>query len=203
MRLTMSAAIMCASLSFVPAQEKFMLGRFTADAVVTTKSRTDTEKIAVKGDKLRLEKSDKGKTSVVIMRLDKGVTWTLMDDNQYMEMPTVSSKDIPGMQKDAKDVAETKKLGEETVNGYPCDKTLIIYKDKSLGEATQWISKKLKYAIKTEYRRDGKVEMTQELKNIKDVAPPDADFEIPEGYAKFQMPAGMEEMMKGMMRNAQ
>jgi outer membrane lipoprotein-sorting protein len=182
------------------AQEKPLLGQFTAEAVTTIKGKTGSEKLEIKADKIRLEKTtDKGKTSVVIMRLDKGVTWTLLDKKQYMEMSTVSTKDVPGMEKKGKDIAETKQLGDETVNGYVCEKTLIVYKDKSLGEATQWVSKKLKYAIKTEMRRDGKVESTQELKNIKEVAPPDADFEIPEGYKKFEMPAGMEDMMKGMI----
>ncbi len=201
MRFLCAVSAVCLVFGLSFAQNKPQLGEFSADVVQLRNGKTDTQKLEVKIDRIRVEKADKGRKSAVIMRLDKGVTWTLLDKKQYMEMNTVSYKDAPGLRKEADSMVEIKKLGDETVAGYPCQKTLYIYKDKSLGEMTQWVSKKLAYAVKTEYRKAGKVEMTQELKNIKETAPDDADFEIPEGYQKFELPAGMGDMMKGMIPN--
>jgi hypothetical protein len=41
-----------------------------------------------------------------------------------------------------------KLVGEETINGYLCDKYAFTYHDKSMGTQYQWISKKLKVMIK-------------------------------------------------------
>jgi len=194
------AVMVLALPALIVAQEKPFVGQFTADMIQIVKGKPDSQKISVNKDRMRVEKKNKkGATTVIIMRFDKGVTWTLMEKNQYMEMAGVSAKDVPTIKEKSEDVAEIKKLGEETVNGYPCEKTLCVFKDKSLGEVTQWISKKLMFAVKSETRRGGKVESSSELKNIKEGAPADSVFEIPPGYTKFEMPAGIGDMMKGIV----
>jgi outer membrane lipoprotein-sorting protein len=193
------AGVFSLVFSAAAGQEKPVLGQFAADVVRTMSGETTTDKMTVKKDRMRMEITHDGKTTVSIIRMDKGVTWMLMDNKQYMEMKSVDVKDAPVMKEKEKDMAEIKKLGEEKVSGFTCEKTLYIYKDKSLGEMTQWFSKKLMYPLKMEYRKNGKVEMTQEMKNIKEGPAPDAEFEVPAGYRKFEMPANMNDMMKGMM----
>ncbi|MGD2150842.1 MAG: hypothetical protein PVF99_09560 [Desulfobacterales bacterium] len=58
----------------------------------------------------------------------------------------------PEIEEKIKDIAEKKSLGKEKVSGYVCEKYQYLYHDKSSGVLTQWLSKRLGYPIKTEYK---------------------------------------------------
>ena len=167
---------------------------FSADLIIDNPQGKFAGKVYIKGDKIRQEILKEDMKQVVILRLDKGVTWTLMPENKmYMEISAIGKEATdPEIEEKIKDMAEKKSLGKEKVNGYVCEKYQYIYHDKSLGVLTQWLSKRLNYPIKTEYKAEA-YHMVTEYKNIKEERIPDSLFEIPSGYQKMQLP-----MMPGM-----
>jgi hypothetical protein len=171
-----------------------LAAEFSADLIIDNPQGKFTGKVYVKADKIRQEFLKQDMKQVIILRLDKGVTWSLMPENKmYMEMPGIGKEATdPEIEKKIKDMAEKKSLGKEKIGGYVCEKYQYIYHDKSLGILTQWLSKRLNYPIKTEYKAAAYYMLT-EYKNIKEERIPDSLFEIPSGYQKMQLP-----MMPGM-----
>ncbi|NLW47039.1 MAG: outer membrane lipoprotein carrier protein LolA [Firmicutes bacterium] len=177
--LSLLLAISCFSSVLAKAPE------FSADMVITdAKGKTNLGKVYIKGnEKIRQESTADGETSVIILRLDKKVSWTLLPDNQYMEvkMPVDPNQPNPEFEYD------TAELGNETVNGYPCKIVQYTYKKKKYGVLKQWVSEKLGYSVKIE-SKDAKGKITLiEYKNIKEGKQPDSLFEIPKGYEKFSL----------------
>lgn len=162
---------------------------FSADLIIDNPQGKFAGKVYIKADKIRQEILKEDMKQVVILRLDKGVTWTLMPENKmYMEISAIGKEATdPEIEEKIKGMAEKKSLGKEKVNGYVCEKYQYIYHDKSLGVLTQWLSKRLNYPIKTEYKAEA-YNMVTEYKNIKEERIPDSLFEIPSGYQKMQLP---------------
>lgn len=161
---------------------------FSADMTTTdAKGKVATGKIFIKGyQKIRQEISAEGQTSVTILRLDKKVSWTLMPENQYLEVAMPFDTQHP---EDSGIEYETTEIGNETINGYDCKVTQYTYKQKKYGILIQWVSTKLNFAIKSQSKNaKGKVTNTIEYTNIKTSAQPDSLFEIPSGYQKMGLP---------------
>jgi len=159
---------------------------FSADLIMTdAKGQTATGKIYVQGtDRIRQEISDQGEVGVTILRMDKKVCWTLMPEQQYMEIkfPFDPNQPNPEYQYDQKT------LGTETVNGYSCQVIQYTYKDKKHGVLLQWIADELGFAVKTQTKNTrGKVSSTVEYKNIVQGKQMDELFEIPAGYEEFSI----------------
>jgi len=92
----------------------------------------------------------------------------------------------PGSSEVDKDVVkEIRKLGTATIQGYPCEKTQVVYKDPAMGTMTMWFSPKLAVALRMEYPNNS---MTIEYRNIKEGAQADSLFVIPAGYKKMVIP---------------
>jgi len=162
---------------------------FSADLLLKQGGETMTGKVYVKGDKTRQEYIQRGQKQVMIFRFDKDIMWLLMPAEKiYMEM---SSKEgggyNPQFDQNIEDKAEIKLLGKETVNGYVCDKYQYIYHDTSMGTSTQWISKKLNYPIKTEYKSPSTYMLT-EYKNIQEGNVQNSLFEVPGDYMLMSLP---------------
>jgi outer membrane lipoprotein-sorting protein len=157
---------------------------FSADMTMTdAKGKVATGKIFMKPQKIRQEIITEGQTSVTILRMDKKVSWTLMPENQYMEVAIPFDTQHP---EESGIEYEMTEIGNETINGYDCKVVQYTYKEKKYGVVTQWISKKLTFAIKTVSKdAKGKVLSTIEYSNIKSGPQPDSLFEIPAGYKKF------------------
>jgi outer membrane lipoprotein-sorting protein len=163
---------------------------FSADLFLKHGGETMTGKVYVKGDKTRQEFVQQGQKQITIMRPDKGVTWLLMPAEKiYMEMSNQegAAYDPQLDQNIIKDKAEIKLLGKETINGYVCDKYQYIYRDTSMGTATQWVSKQLNYPIKSEYKSSSGYMLT-EYKNIKEGNVQNSLFEVPGDYALMSLP---------------
>lgn len=171
-----------------------LAAEFSADLIIDNPEGKFTGKVYVKRDKIRQEILKEGMKQIIILRLDKEVTWTLMPEGKmFMEIPSVGKETTdPEIEKKIKDMAEKKSLGKEKVGGYVCEKYQYIYHDKSLGVLTQWFSKRLNYPIKSEYKTP-EYYMLTEYKSIKEERIPDSLFEIPSDYQKMQIP-----MMPGM-----
>jgi outer membrane lipoprotein-sorting protein len=161
---------------------------FSADVKMTNaKGKVSTGKIFMEGNKIRQEMTVGKATSVSILRLDKMVSWTLLPNNQYIEMKIPFDPANPGANSDIQ--YDTKNIGTETVNGYACQVMQTTYKDKKYGITVQWVADKLGFAIKTQTKdAGGKVTSTMEYSNIVMGAQPASLFEIPAGYEKMALP---------------
>jgi hypothetical protein len=181
------------------------MGEFSATVVRSVADRSFNGKMFFSKDKIRDESDNAGIKTVSIIRIDKGLCWVLMANNQYMEIASIDQKNLLPIEKQTGVKYEVKSLGRQTVNGFACDVKEYRYKEGDNGVTTQWYSPKLNYMIKTEHKKDGTVTFTQELTDIKSGKVDASLFEVPAGYVKFDpmstVPAGMKDMVKGMMKN--
>lgn len=163
---------------------------FSADLVTVENGKTMTGRIFVKGDKIRHEFVAEGGMRVIIFRMDKNLVWTLLPGNKCIEIAGLGSPMNLGqpMAADCDEVG----LGVQTVNGHVCDVVRYVYKDKSLGSLTQWISRKFCYMVRAEVKdARGKATLVTEYRNIREEQLPDSLFEVPPGYTKKALPLGM------------
>ena len=162
---------------------------FSADLLLKQAGETMTGKVYIKGDKMRREFVQQGQKQIMIVRPDRGLMWLLMPAEKiYMEMSSQESGAYdPTLDQDIQNKAEIKLLGKETVNGYVCDKYQYIYHDTSMGTTTQWVAKKLNYAIKSEYKSSSG-DMLVEYKNIKEGNVQNSLFEVPGDYMLLSVP---------------
>ena len=155
----------------------------------------------LKGDLRREETFEDGELSAVtIFRPDKRVTWNLMpEDEKDMEVPLVEGMDGAEGNIDKLENSTTVEiLGEETVNGFVCEKRLYGGSDEAPGEVVAWYSKELDYPVKLQISFfDGEDELVLEYKNIEVGEVPDSKFEIPESYEKFAIPGMPEGFVPG------
>jgi len=192
------------SLSYVTVLPITAFGaEFSADLVMSEGGDEETGKVFIKGKLQRMELMEDGELSAInISRPDKGVNWNLMpDEKMYMEMSLaeIGYEDIESLESKSKMTV----LGNETVNGYKCEKRRYESDDKAEDPVIVWFSPKLGYPVKIQtlaYKGEG--DMVMEYKNIKPGNVPDSMFEIPKGYQKFAipgMPAGMPSGIPGGM----
>jgi hypothetical protein len=134
-------------------------------------------KLAVDGeDKSRMEVMDQ----IIIVRKDKGKMWMLSKSTKTaMEMP-INDEMLKDMNKARVDRSKLKQIGEETVDGYVCDKYLTTGSGPA---ATTWVAKENGLPIKIQAA--GTV---IEFKNIKVGKQPASLFEVDPGYKLTQMP---------------
>ena len=183
----MNVALVLASLALAEAASA---AEFFADLVERGGGRSAAGKFYVKGDKVRQETVADGKTTVVIVRMDKGVVWNLNPaEKKYAETENVRGLDwgSPETRREMEKVADRRELGTEKVNGYVCQKIQWVFKDKSMGTLTQWISTKLRYPIRME-QRGSMGELYTEYRNIRESKLADSLFELPPGYRKTEIP---------------
>lgn len=151
--------------------------------------KEQTGKIFIKADKSRMEFTKDGQIGgIMIVNPSKGAAWMLDPaEKTYMEVPF--SEDLYRMAKSAEaghpDLKQTK-LGQETVQGYACDKMSFTYKDAAFGNTIVWLSKKLEYPVKWENKSPQGASWFQ-LANIKEGKLKDSLFELPAGYKALSM----------------
>jgi outer membrane lipoprotein-sorting protein len=165
---------------------------FTADVVHTTKARTMTTRVYVKGQKVRHEIKVGGSTNATILRPDKGVMWMVNQRaHTYME-EKASKKSLTGedMEKQLHQSATGKFAGKQNVSGFVCNKYVYAFKDKKQGTMTEWFAPKLGFKLPIKIRMadpKGK-SMTIEYRNIHQTKLSDALFQLPAGYRKVSPP---------------
>jgi outer membrane lipoprotein-sorting protein len=187
LRLSLLLAILCVVL-FTQAA---VAAEFSADLVRVAGKTTTTGKVFVKNDKIREEATTKGETSITILRLDLSLAWNLLPPDSYMEipLPVTQMAENPPKEYDSDKIS----LGTEVVSGYTCEKVQMVFKNKKLGSVTQWISSDLGVALRIETRDGkGKLQSTDEYKNVVLGAQDDSLFELPAGYKKFELPFGLK-----------
>lgn len=155
---------------------------FSSDVVSTSHGQKQTSKIYVQGTKARMESGPQGYS---IVRPDKNLVWMVMPEQKsYMEMRFDPSKQPRTGEKVQGEVSR-KLLGPETVDGHPCQKYEVTYKDKETSQKMyQWMATDIKFPVRTA-AVDGA--WMVEYKNIRLGSQPDSLFEVPSGFQKAGM----------------
>lgn len=162
---------------------------FSADTIMTTKQGKMNGKMYFKENKSRMEMQQGKEEMIMIARIDKKVAWNIMPKQKmYMEMP-LDMKDRPKVDEKVEGEIDRKHIGNETIDGHPAKKYLVTYKSGANKEQMhQWLATDINFPVKSA-SVDGS--WIQEFRNIKMGGISDSLFELPSGYKKFQMPAGM------------
>jgi hypothetical protein len=202
-------AVICCALTLLPSIV-IAQADFSAEVIDLQKAGTPaTAKIYFTKDKMRVEPTTtnpRGGGGAVIVNFATQTSIVLMSQqHMYMEMPAQSQTqrlgysyfrvgDVEDACGDWQQLAQNHgnschKVGSETVNG----RSAVKYETtNSSGDVSYfWLDPKLRFPVKWE----GKTSKG-ELRNIQDGAQPASLFEVPSGYTKMQMPAGMQ--MPGM-----
>ncbi len=159
---------------------------FSADMVTLQGGQESVAKTFYKGNLYRMEMNQGGQESISIGNIAEKVVWALSPQTKtYIEFRGGQTQ-APGSAEVDKDVVkEIKKLGTETLQGYSCEKSQVVYKDPSMGTMTMWFSPKLSVALRMEYPNNS---MTIEYRNIREGPQADSLFVIPPGYKKMVIP---------------
>ena len=165
------------------------LAQFTADMVTTEGDVSKTSKFYVENPFYRMDMEEGGQKIFVVVNNETKTTRVFMpSEKMYMEM---KSDDMKSLSNDVfqsleaqKQKYETKLVGEETVNGYECEKYQVIIDGSPV--STYWQSSEIEYPIKV--ISGEKQNMIMELKNIEKGDVDDAMFKIPAGFTKMEMP---------------
>ena len=178
---------------------------FSAELVDLQKPGTPSQaKIYLAKDKIRIEpqsSSPRGGGAVVMNYATQTATVLMAQQHMYMEMPAQAQAqrmsyasalfqtgDVENAcgdwQKMGHNGASCHKVGSDTVNG----RSTVKYETTSAkGDVSHfWLDPKLRFPVKWEGKNSG-----GELRNIQEGTQPASLFEIPAGFTKFEMPAGM------------
>ena len=178
---------------------------FSAEMVDTQKEgKPTTAKLYFAKAKLRIESQTASAHGggVIIMNYATQTGIVLMAQRQmYMEMPAQTQNKTMGTaaaffqtgdvenacgdwQKMGHQGSSCHKVGSDSVNG----RSTVKYETTDAsGEVSHfWLDPKLRFPVKWEGKNSG-----GELHNIQEGSQPASLFEIPAGYTKFEMPAGM------------
>lgn len=164
---------------------------FSADIVMSGTGVSATGTIYVKGKNFRMEMQRGQRKQIMIINADKKMLWsvdpaakTYMGRPITAEMLAANAEQLRGnLPAQVKKDAKTKRLGTETISGYPCQKTETQTKDFTM---TTWYSKKLDLALKLETKTTQGQQFRQELKNIKVRKLPASLFDVPKGYKEVK-----------------
>jgi hypothetical protein len=161
-----------------------------------------TAKVYFGKDKLRIESQNSGARAggALIMNLATQTSTVLLpQQHMYMDMPAQSQAqrlgydffqtgDVENACSDWQKLAANQggschKVGDESVNG----RETVKYESANAGGETNqfWLDPKLRFPIKWQGKNSG------ELRNIQEGSQPSRLFEVPAGFTKMEMPAGM------------
>jgi outer membrane lipoprotein-sorting protein len=165
---------------------------YSGDMVLESDHGSMTSKVNYAlGGKQRMEISTGGQTSIMIIRPDKKVSWTLMpSQNMYMEMNISDASQNTGTNVNDCEM-DINSLGSETVNGVDATKSKVSMScpDNANYEGTMWVTKEgimVKMdAVAGKGSTKGRIKI--DLKNLKIGKQDAALFEVPSGYKKFDM----------------
>ena len=151
-------------------------------------------------DKMRMEMSMGGMSSVIITRQDTGKNYMLMPSmSMYREM------DIKGLQEAGGsdvDFSEASEVGREEINGYDCTKYRAKFEDKQGGKGGgyYWVSDDgilMKVDMIYQSPKQKGQRMVLEMVDL-EIGPQDpSEFEVPANYSKMSFGGMMGQMGGG------
>lgn len=203
-----SVTLLVVLIAMLVLSHAVLAAEFSADVVMSGgmmgKGASNATPIYVKGKNIRAEMAMGRMKQIQIVNGDKKLVWTLDPVKKtYWEQPLRPdmSPGLPGQaEAELRKLGKTTHVGTETINGYPCEKTVTQGKGLKI---TAWISKKLGHPIKTETIMSAEgttMTVRQEYKNIKERTLPASLFEVPKGYKKVArptLPMGMGRQGRG------
>jgi hypothetical protein len=183
--LSVLPVVACVLMMSGPARAQ----EFSADMVSREGNIVTNAKIFAAQDKFRMEMPD----SVIIMRIDKGLTWMVMPaEKMYMENP-IDQGLVPHVSETFSGETERVAMGTEAIDGENAEKFQVTFVENGKTETVyQWLRGPI--VVKIEAIDQS---WSTEYKNIV-TGPQAADlFEPPADYEKMVMPS-MGEMLKGL-----
>ncbi len=163
---------------------------FRAQVVTRTALGEITGTVFFQGENVRQESTLQGTPTVAIIRGAEKKLWVIMPATRtYVEMP-FTDEGVPGLLTIPRGGKDMRLLGQETVNGYRCDKydAAMTFQGRTR-RRTVWVARDLQIPIKTE-SADGS--LASEFKNIKPEKLDPALFLLPAGYEKLSLPGALD-----------
>jgi hypothetical protein len=167
---------------------------FAANVEMQSQGMTMASKMAVKGEKSRMEMTS-GPMGQMVIISDRPAKKTYMlfpASKSYMEMPVMEKKDDKAGEKKV----TVKELGDEQKEGQQCAKRLITIAGEGQEPATEitvWIAKDIKLPVRLETSTGGQM-MAMVYKDYDLKSPDDALFQVPADYKKQAGFGGMMPM---------
>ncbi|UCD82340.1 MAG: DUF4412 domain-containing protein [Desulfobacterales bacterium] len=165
---------------------------FSADTIIDRLGQKQQVKIYIKDRQIRAEMVDPfGQQQVLISRPGKDQTFMLYPKTKgYMAFPATAA--LSPLEQDPKAMQDNDRrrlLGQETVEGYVCDKYEIAFKNTYRGKLLVWVARKLDYPIQM-VQVDGPPTgvLSRKLTNINEQRIEDSMFRVPAGYKKISKP---------------
>lgn len=152
--------------------------------LLTSGKETLTQKLYLSNDKMRIEMFlEKGEKISIIVRIDKDITWFLMEEQKmYIEQKVDPEMVKQYVKQFEGNEDKLTKVGSDKLLGYDCD----IY-EYTEGKYTYkyWLVRNKNAVLKSILFEDGKEKLRIEAKEINFRKQADSLFEIPDGYQKF------------------
>lgn len=155
---------------------------FSADMTSIAGGQRFSGKIAVSGDKMRMEMPG----ATTITRMDRQIAWLIMPaQGMYMETK-FDPRNVAAVEEKVPGEVERQYIGDEMVNGRIAKKYKVVYDAGGDREAImQWMVEGVPVPVRVS-SMDGSWVM--EYTNINMTAQDPALFEVPDGYQKLSMP---------------
>jgi len=157
---------------------------FSAEQTTRVGNQSVTGKIYFQPDRWRVEMASPDGPKVSINRLDKAVTWLLLPDRAYIEMP-LRIDQLPRVAPAIEGEVARKLMGTALVGGRKTEKyEVTVERDGKREILYQWVAPDIKFAMKTA-SADGQWESVYASVKIEPQKP--ELFELPAGYTKVPM----------------
>ena len=158
---------------------------FSAEQTTRIGNRTMSGKIYFQPDRWRVEMASDEGPKISINRLDKAVTWLLLPNRSYVELP-LRIDQVPRVGPKIDGEVARKRLKTEVVGGRTTEKYEVTVESEKKKEIIyQWVAPDIKFAIKTA-SADGKWESVYSSVVMGPQKP--QLFEVPAGYTKAPLP---------------
>lgn len=172
---------------------------YSADQSMGDGEKMVTSRIHQVPGKIRMEFQEGGGEQAVITRFDRKQIWTLMiSERMYMEIPMDEEKTTRDVRQCT--VTSRKEGGKEAVNGISAAMSEFeaTCPDGSGVSGKAWTTRdEILVKMDAVSRKSGKEKgqrVVMEMKNLKIGKQDPALFEIPPGFSKLSMPAGLPSM---------
>ena len=157
---------------------------FSAEQTTRKGAQSMSGKIYFQADRWRVEMASPDGPKVAIHRLDKAVTWLLLPNRTYVEMP-LRFDQIPQWAPKIQGEVGRRLVGTDKVGGRKTEKyevTVDVQGQKMV--LYQWVAPDIKFSMKTA-SADGSFESAYSYVTLGQQ--PAQLFEVPAGYTKVSM----------------
>jgi hypothetical protein len=177
----MSRLLFIACLILASAAQAGWAMEFSAEQTTRIGKSVMTGKIYFQPDRWRVEMASPEGPKVSINRLDRAVTWLLLPNRSYVELP-LRIDQVPRVSPRIEGEVARKHLGTESVGGHKTEKyEVTVESDGKRQIVHQWVAPDIQFAMKTA-SVDGQWESAYSAVMI---GPQKPDlFELPAGYTK-------------------